>query len=162
MFSAPFSIVNMFGLMRVLSSNASGVRRIELDMFAACSSLAFSYPVGYNWFNGRPDDDTNKPINTINSTEEFNDWVDGLADLKARAAVYLRIKRAELGNFGEFKVLDGGVSEMKIDVGPGYRVYFARERRVVYLLLCGGDKSTQKADIRRAVKMWATIRKERT
>ncbi|CAE6900229.1 type II toxin-antitoxin system RelE/ParE family toxin [Paraburkholderia domus] len=97
-------------------------------------------------------------MNTINSTEEFSEWVDGLSDTKARAAVYMRIKRAEFGNFGEFKVLDDGVSEMKIDVGPGYRVYFAREGRVVYLLLCGGDKSTQKADIKRAVKMWKQIR----
>lgn len=72
--------------------------------------------------------------------------------------MFVRIKRDELGNFGEFKVLDDGVSEMKIGVGPGYRVYFAREGRVVYLLLCGGDKSTQKADIKRAVKMWKEIR----
>jgi len=96
-------------------------------------------------------------MNTINSTAEFNEWVDSLSDLKARAAVFVRIKRAEMGNFGEFKVLDDGVSEMKIDVGQGYRVYYAREGRVVYLLLCGGDKSTQKADIKRAVKMWKQI-----
>lgn len=69
--------------------------------------------------------------------------VSALTDLKARAAIYLRIKRAELGNFGEYKVLGEGVSEMKVDVGPGYRVYFARESRVTYLLLCGGDKPTR-------------------
>jgi putative addiction module killer protein len=118
--------------------------------------FAYSYPVGYNYFDGRASDE--HPMNTINSTEEFNEWVDGLSDLKARAAVFVRIRRAEMGNFGEFKVLDEGVSEMKIDVGPGYRVYYAREGRVVYLLLCGGDKSTQKADIKRAVKIWKQIR----
>jgi putative addiction module killer protein len=99
-----------------------------------------------------------KPMNTINSTAEFKEWVDSLPDLKARAAVLIRIKRAELGNFGDVKPLDEGVSEMRLDVGPGYRVYFAREGRVVYLLLCGGDKSTQKADIKRAVRMWKQIR----
>jgi putative addiction module killer protein len=89
--------------------------------------------MGYNYFDGRASNE--QPMNTINSTEEFNEWVDGLPDLKARAAVFVRIKRAEMGNFGEFKVLDEGVSEMKIDVGQGYRVYYAREGRVVYLLL---------------------------
>jgi putative addiction module killer protein len=99
-------------------------------------------------------------MNTINSTEEFDQWIDGLADLKARAAVYLRIKRAEMGNFGEYKVLEDGISEMKVDVGQGYRVYFAREGRVVYLLLCGGNKSTQKADIKRAKTMWKAIQEQ--
>ncbi|MDQ7981897.1 type II toxin-antitoxin system RelE/ParE family toxin [Paraburkholderia sp. SARCC-3016] len=97
-------------------------------------------------------------MNTINSTAEFDEWVDSLSDLKARAAVFVRVRRAELGNFGDSKPLEEGVSEMRIDVGPGYRVYYAREGRVVYLLLCGGDKSTQKADIKRAVKMWKQIR----
>jgi putative addiction module killer protein len=97
-------------------------------------------------------------VNTINATEEFTDWVDALADVKARAPIYLRIRRPEQGNFGEYKVLDEGVSEMKINMGPGYRVYFAREGRVTYLLLCGGDKSTQKADIKRARAMWKAIK----
>lgn len=97
-------------------------------------------------------------MNTINSTDEFNVWLSGLSNLKARAKVLVRIKRAEQGNLGEFKVLDDGVSEMKIDFGPGYRVYFAREGRTVYLLLCGGDKSTQAADIKRAKAMWKQIK----
>lgn len=99
-------------------------------------------------------------VNTIDATEEFTDWISALTDVKARAAIYLRIRRAELGNFGEYKILDEGVSEMKVDVGPGYRVYFAREGRVTYLLLCGGDKSTQKADIKRARAMWTTIKEQ--
>ncbi|WP_338862874.1 type II toxin-antitoxin system RelE/ParE family toxin [Mycetohabitans rhizoxinica] len=97
-------------------------------------------------------------MNTITATEEFSTWVDGLTDLTARAAIYLRIRRAEQGNFGEYKVLEDGVSEMKINVGQGYRVYFAREGRVTYLLLCGGDKSTQKVDIKRAKAMWKVIK----
>jgi len=99
-------------------------------------------------------------MNTINATEEFSAWVGGLADLKARAAIYVRIRRAEIGNFGEYKALHDGVSEMTINVGPGYRVYFAREGRVTYLPLCGGDKSTQKADIRRAKALWKAIKEQ--
>jgi putative addiction module killer protein len=99
-------------------------------------------------------------MHTINRTDEFAAWLAGLPDLMARAKIVVRIRRAELGNFGECKVLEDGVSEMKIDFGPGYRVYFAREGRVVYLLLCGGDKSTQKADIKRAKAMWATLKEQ--
>jgi putative addiction module killer protein len=98
------------------------------------------------------------PVNTINSTDEFNTWVDGLSDRVARAKIYVRIKRAEHGNFGEYKVLEDGVSEIKIDFGPGYRIYFAREGRVTYLLLCGGDKSTQLEDIKRAKAIWKRIK----
>ena len=97
-------------------------------------------------------------MNTLNNTEEFKNWLDELKDLSAKAKVLLRIRRAELGNFGDCEPVGGGVSEMRIDFGPGYRVYLGQEGRVVYLLLCGGDKSTQKADIKRAKAMWKHIR----
>ncbi len=71
----------------------------------------------------------------------------------------MRVRRAERGHFGDVKLLEDGVSEMRIDCGPGYRVYFAREGRMVFLLLCGGDKSTQPADIRHAKSMWADNQK---
>lgn len=96
-------------------------------------------------------------MNTINQTSEFAEWLRGLSDTKARAKIVARIRRAEMGNFGEYKVLEDGVSELKIDFGPGYRVYFAREGRVVYLLLCGGDKSTQQSDIKRAKAIWKQV-----
>lgn len=99
-------------------------------------------------------------MNTINSTDEFDAWLASLADLKTRSKIILRIKAAGLGNFGDSKPLDAGVWEMRIDFGPGYRVYYAREGRTVYLLLSGGDKSTQSKDIKNAVKMWKAIRKE--
>jgi putative addiction module killer protein len=83
-----------------------------------------------------------------------------LTDLRARAKILVRIRRAERGHFGDVKLLEDGVSEMRIDCGPGYRVYFAREGRMVYLLLCGGDKSTQPADIKHAKTMWAAIKEE--
>ncbi|WP_321782716.1 type II toxin-antitoxin system RelE/ParE family toxin [Paraburkholderia sp. J94] len=97
-------------------------------------------------------------MNTVNRTGEFSEWLGGLKDIQARAKILIRIRRAELGNFGECEPVGEGVSEMKIDFGPGYRVYFAKEGRVVYLLLCGGDKSTQKSDIRHAKAMWKQIR----
>jgi putative addiction module killer protein len=105
-------------------------------------------------------------MNTINKTDEFDAWLSGLGDLTACARVLARVRRAELGNFGDVESVGGGVTEMRVDFGPGYRVYFGREGRVVYLLLCGGvsggDKSTQKADIKRAKAMWATIQKEQS
>ncbi|MDB5777624.1 MAG: addiction module antitoxin RelB [Herbaspirillum sp.] len=99
-------------------------------------------------------------MNTINTTDEFDAWLANLADLKGRAKILVRIDRAALGNFGDSEPVGDGVSEMRIHFGPGYRVYFAREGRVVYLLLNGGDKSTQAADIKQAKSMWEQIKKE--
>ncbi|NVI03283.1 type II toxin-antitoxin system RelE/ParE family toxin [Paraburkholderia youngii] len=120
-------------------------------------SLARPYPRGYN----HPQVETPR-VCTINCTEEFDRWLRGLTDLKAKAQILVRIRRAERGLFGDAKLLENGVFEMRIDCGPGYRVYYAREGRMMYLLLCGGNKSTQQADIRHAGTMWATIRKERS
>ena len=80
----------------------------------------------------------------------FTEWLDGLADRQARARVQTRLDRLVLGNFGDHRALDGGVFELRIDWGPGYRVYLARVGRVILLLLCGGDKTTQQKDIERA------------
>ncbi|EIF34656.1 putative addiction module killer protein [Burkholderia sp. Ch1-1] len=113
------------------------------------------YPKGYiSQQIGSP------PVYTVNRTEEFDTWLARLSDQRARAKILVRIRRAERGHFGDVKLLEDGVSEMRIDCGPGYRVYFAREERVVYLLLCGGDRSTQPADIKHAKTMWAAIREE--
>ncbi|MGE4336836.1 MAG: type II toxin-antitoxin system RelE/ParE family toxin [Pigmentiphaga sp.] len=97
---------------------------------------------------------------TINRTEVFTQWLASLKDLKARAKIIVRLRQVEAGNFGDVKPVGGGVSEMRLDFGPGYRLYFAREGRVVYLLLNGGDKSTQARDIKRAIAMWDAIQKE--
>ncbi|MGS0893101.1 type II toxin-antitoxin system RelE/ParE family toxin [Burkholderia stagnalis] len=90
---------------------------------------------------------------TLLRSTEFNDWLTGLRDQRGKARIAARLVSAQLGNFGEYRVLDAGVCEMKIDVGPGYRVYYVRRGEVAYFLLCGGDKSTQKKDIKRAVQM---------
>jgi putative addiction module killer protein len=101
-------------------------------------------------------------VYTVNRTEVFDTWLAELADLRARAKILVRVRRAERGNFGDVRLLEEGVFEMRIDCGPGYRVYYAREGRMVYLLLCGGNKSTQPADIKHAKTMWTAIREERS
>jgi len=78
----------------------------------------------------------------------------------ARARIAARIDRLALGNPGDVKPVGGGVSELRIDYGPGYRVYYARTDRVVYLLLCGGTKATQDVDIKRAIEMTAARARE--
>jgi putative addiction module killer protein len=84
----------------------------------------------------------------------FEVWFTGLNDVKASARIDARITRLESGNLGDSKGVGDGVCEMRIDYGPGYRVYFAEHRRTIIVLLCGGDKSTQQRDIDRAKKMW--------
>ena len=90
-------------------------------------------------------------------SEQFDTWLAGLKDKVGRARTLQRIRSAEHGNFGDCEPVGEGVSEMRIHVGPGYRVYFTRRREVLYLLLLGGDKSSQKRDIRRAVEMAQTL-----
>jgi putative addiction module killer protein len=90
-------------------------------------------------------------------TDEFHNWLGSLADRRAKARIVDRLKRASNGNFGDVKPAGSGVSEMRIDYGPGYRVYFFRRGKELVILLCGGDKKTQKADIARAVRMKGEI-----
>lgn len=96
---------------------------------------------------------------TVQQTREFSAWLSRLADPKARAAIVARIVRVELGNLGDAKGVGGRVTELRVDVGPGYRVYITRTGKTVQLLLCGGDKSTQQADIPRAQNMVAEMDK---
>lgn len=93
----------------------------------------------------------------VRQTEEFLAWLDGLRDFRAQARIAARIRQAEAGNLGDWKPVEGGVSEMRIDYGPGYRLYFTRRGRVLVLLLIGGDKSSQKRDIRRAIRIAAKL-----
>lgn len=87
---------------------------------------------------------------TFLRTEEFDEWLERLRDDVGKARILARIRSAEAGNFGDSEPVGGGISEMRIHTGPGYRVYYCRRETVVYLLLCGGDKSTQKKDIKQA------------
>ena len=83
----------------------------------------------------------------IQKTEYFDHWLLRLNDVRAKAKILARLKRAELGNLGDHKNVGDGVFEMRIDYGPGYRVYFARSKGIIIILLVGGDKSSQLKDI---------------
>ncbi len=84
---------------------------------------------------------------------EFDAWLKGLRDPIGKARILARIRSAESGNFGDSAPVGGGVFEMRVHVGPGYRVYYCRRGEVTYLLLCGGDKSSQRRDIRIAKQL---------
>lgn len=88
---------------------------------------------------------------TEDGTDVYQEWVDALRDSRARIAVLRRVDRVAGGNFGDCKACRDGVSELRVNVGPGYRVYYFQHGRKLVALLCGGDKRTQDADIRRAV-----------
>ena len=99
-------------------------------------------------------------MNTFERSEEFNTWLVSLKDKVGLARIIHRIRSAEHGNFGDCEPVGEGVSEMRVHAGPGYRVYFTRRAGVVYLLLLGGDKSSQKRDIKRAIEMARALDKE--
>ncbi|MDR9752237.1 type II toxin-antitoxin system RelE/ParE family toxin [Pseudomonas sp. SZMC_28357] len=89
----------------------------------------------------------------IRRSRIFAEWLHNLRDPVGKARIVARIKSAEYGNFGDFDSVGNAIYEMRVHYGPGYRLYFTREHEVIYLLLVGGDKSTQTRDIRRAVQM---------
>ncbi|GJD93893.1 type II toxin-antitoxin system RelE/ParE family toxin [Methylobacterium iners] len=91
----------------------------------------------------------------VRRTHAFADWIDGLRDRRAAVRIEARIDRLRLGNAGDVKTVGEGVSEIRIDYGPGYRVYFVRRGTLIVVLLCGGDKSTQVRDIKIAKAMAA-------
>jgi len=91
---------------------------------------------------------------TATGADPIADWLRDMRDAQAKIAIIRRLNRLEQGNFGDFKPLRDGVHELRIDVGPGYRVYYARAGKVVMLLLCGGSKRTQNTDIDRACEYW--------
>jgi putative addiction module killer protein len=93
----------------------------------------------------------------VQKTDEFDKWLSGLADQKAQAKIASRIERLGFGNPGDVKPVGEGVSEMRVPYGPGYRVYFKQTAKAVILLLCGGDKSTQEKDIKRAKEIAAEL-----
>lgn len=86
----------------------------------------------------------------VTMTDEFAAWLAALRDDRAKARIAARIQRLAFGNPGDVKPVGGGIVEMRIDYGPGYRVYYVARGKVLVVILCGGDKSTQKRDIARA------------
>lgn len=93
----------------------------------------------------------------VTSTVEFDQWLAELRDRVSRRAINARIVRVQSGLFGDVEPVGSGVSELKIDVGAGYRVYFVTRNQTIIVLLCGGDKGSQKRDIRRAKGLVATL-----
>ncbi|MBZ4219080.1 MAG: type II toxin-antitoxin system RelE/ParE family toxin [Chlorobium sp.] len=89
----------------------------------------------------------------IRKTSQFAKWIDSLQDLRARARIQARIERLATGNSGDVKPVGEGISEMRINYGPGYRVYYIQHERRVIILLAGGDKSTQARDIKVALHL---------
>lgn len=89
----------------------------------------------------------------IHRSAAFDAWLTNLSDSNARARIAARIDRLALGNAGDVKPVGAGVSELRVDYGPGYRVYYVQSGRIVFLLLCGGTKGTRDADIKRAIEM---------
>jgi putative addiction module killer protein len=88
----------------------------------------------------------------VRRTAAFSEWLKALRDNVGKARIVTRIERMQAGNFGDAKFFDG-IGEMRVNVGPGYRVYFAKRGDVLVILLCGGDKSSQARDIRTAIEM---------
>lgn len=94
---------------------------------------------------------------TFLRTPEFDSWLKALRDPIGKARIAARVRSAEQGNFGDCESVGDGVSEMRIHCGPGYRVYFARRGGFVFLLISGGDKSTQKKDIKQAKALFKRL-----
>ena len=117
-------------------------KSLELVARACIRSLTDLYTTVYN----------DRVFEVIESPA-FQVWMSELRDPQARNRIKARITRVVLGTLGDWKPTQGSLSELRIDYGPGYRLYFTRRGRTVILLLCGGDKRTQSADIKRALKM---------
>lgn len=94
---------------------------------------------------------------TVLQTEEFVAWLDALKDKRAQVRIAARLRQVEAGSLGDWQPIEGEVSEMRVHFGPGYRLYFVRRGRVIVLVLNAGDKSTQRRDIRRALKLAAEL-----
>ena len=90
---------------------------------------------------------------TVQLTSQFEEWLDDLDDRRAQVRIAARLRQAEAGNLGDWKSVGGEISEMRVNFGPGYRLYFTRRGSILIVMLAGGDKSSQAADIRRAKRI---------
>ena len=97
-----------------------------------------------------------------NGKEPFTKWLISLGDLTTRARIRRRLARLEEGNWGDIKPVGGGVFELRFDFGPGYRVYLGERDETLVILLCGGDKSSQDADIRKAKELWQEFKESQS
>ncbi len=93
----------------------------------------------------------------LRQTQVFQDWLDGMSDRRAQVRIAARLRHVEAGSLGDWRPVGKGVSEMRVDVGAGYRLYFTRRGQVLVVMLAGGDKSSQRKDILRAQRMAAEL-----
>jgi putative addiction module killer protein len=93
----------------------------------------------------------------LQQTDAFERWLAGLSDKRAKARILTRLDSVRLGNLGDWKAIGGALRELRVHIGPGYRLYFVQRQNVVILLLCGGSKSTQARDIERAKRLLKEI-----
>ena len=95
---------------------------------------------------------------TLEGKVPFKDWLASLQDIRARARIDAKLAKVRLGNLGDSRSVGGGVLELEVDYGPGYRLYIGQHGSTLILLLCGGKKSTQSADIKKAIMYWQEYR----
>lgn len=95
-------------------------------------------------------------------TQPITEWLASLRDARARAHIEIRLRRVAAGNFGDCKPVGEGVSELRVDIGAGYRIYYGRHGQALVILLCGGDKGSQQADIKRAKEYWTDWKRRST
>ncbi len=96
----------------------------------------------------------------VRQTEEFVAWLDGLKDKRAQIRIVARLRQIEAGNLGDWRSIEGGLAELRVHHGPGYRLYFVRRGRLVVVLLNAGDKSSQQRDIRHSLHLAQKYREE--
>ncbi len=96
----------------------------------------------------------------IKQTNIFSQWLNKLKDIKGKVSILRRVDRMKYGNFGDYKYVGDGVSELRIAFGPGYRIYYTKQESQVIILLVGGDKSSQNSDIRKAKKILEELENE--
>ena len=97
---------------------------------------------------------------SVQLTQEFQDWLDALSDQRGQVRIAVRLRQAEAGNLGDWKPVGGDVSEMRVNFGPGYRLYFSRRGNFLVIMLAGGDKSSQSRDIKRAQRILTLLELE--
>ena len=98
---------------------------------------------------------------TGDGTNPFREWFDSIKDMQTQVKIDVRLARVRLGNFGDVKSVGKGVYELRIQFGPGYRIYYGLEGNKVVILLCAGDKSSQKKDIKKAIMYWEEYKGEK-
>ena len=131
--------------------NESG--QINLRIF----NIDILYPTGYAYLGGSLEAIQRELVIFLDRAGKapFEIWLIGLKDVQGRAVIRKRLNRVRLGNLGDAKSVGGGVMELRVDFGPGYRVYFGEDGPRIVVLLCGGDKSSQSKDIENAKSFWA-------